>query len=51
MCCRTVVQLVEHRSPKPGVAGSIPACPATTFWGIMISEAGFSFRKQREVML
>jgi hypothetical protein len=21
--------LVEHRSPKPGVAGSIPASPAT----------------------
>ncbi len=26
---RSVAQLVEHRSPKPGVAGSIPATPAT----------------------
>ncbi len=25
---RSVAQLVEHRSPKPGVAGSIPATPA-----------------------
>ena len=25
---RSVAQLVEHRSPKPGVAGSIPAAPA-----------------------
>ena len=25
---RRVAQLVEHRSPKPGVAGSIPASPA-----------------------
>ena len=25
--CRSVAQLVEHRSPKPGVAGSIPAGP------------------------
>ena len=25
---RRVAQLVEHRSPKPGVAGSIPATPA-----------------------
>src|SRR2546422_44246 len=25
---RSVAQLVEHRSPKPGVAGSIPAGPA-----------------------
>src|SRR5467141_2303849 len=24
---RSVAQLVEHRSPKPGVAGSIPAGP------------------------
>ena len=23
--CRLVAQLVEHRSPKPGVAGSSPA--------------------------
>ena len=28
---RSVAQLVEHRSPKPGVAGSIPATPATGF--------------------
>ncbi len=27
---RLVAQLVEHRSPKPGVAGSSPAGPATT---------------------
>lgn len=25
---RSVAQLAEHRSPKPGVAGSIPATPA-----------------------
>ena len=25
---RSVAQLGEHRSPKPGVAGSIPATPA-----------------------
>tara|TARA_B100000315_G_scaffold176694_1_gene165235 strand:- start:911 stop:1222 length:312 start_codon:yes stop_codon:yes gene_type:complete len=29
---RRVAQLVEHRPPKPGVAGSIPASPA--FCGI-----------------
>ena len=27
-CRRGVAQLVEHRSPKPGVAGSIPVSPA-----------------------
>ena len=26
---RSVAQLVEHRSPKPGAAGSSPATPAT----------------------
>ncbi len=26
---RAVAQLAEHRSPKPGVAGSPPVCPAT----------------------
>ena len=26
---RSVAQLVEHRSPKPGVGGSIPLAPAT----------------------
>ena len=26
---RGVAQLVEHRSPKPGVAGSSPVSPAT----------------------
>ena len=26
---RSVAQLAEHRSPKPGVAGSIPATPAS----------------------
>ncbi len=25
---RAVAQLVEHRSPKPAVAGSSPSCPA-----------------------
>ena len=25
---RPVAQLVEHRSPKPGVGGSIPSWPA-----------------------
>src|SRR5687768_7862632 len=28
--CRPVAQLVEHRSPKPGVGGSRPSWPATT---------------------
>ena len=26
--CRPVVQLVEHRSPKPAVGGSSPSWPA-----------------------
>ncbi len=26
---RGVAQLAEHRFPKPGVAGSIPAAPVT----------------------
>ena len=26
--CRSVAQLVEHRSPKPGVVGSSPIAPA-----------------------
>ncbi len=26
--CGSVAQLVEHRSPKPGVVGSSPAAPA-----------------------
>jgi preprotein translocase subunit SecE len=30
---RPVVQLVEHRSPKPGVGGSIPSWPANIFNG------------------
>ncbi len=29
---RSVAQLVEHRSPKPGVAGSIPAGPVSVFF-------------------
>ena len=28
---RSVAQLVEHRSPKPGVAGSSPVTPAIDF--------------------
>ena len=28
---RGLAQLVEHRSPKPGVVGSSPASPAKTF--------------------
>ncbi len=28
--CRSVAQLVEHRSPKPAVAGSIPAGPVVS---------------------
>ena len=36
--CRSVAQLVEHRSPKPGVAGSSPATPASYFrWLASIS--------------
>ena len=27
--CRGIAQLVEHRSPKPGVGGSSPSAPAT----------------------
>ena len=26
--CRGIAQLVEHRSPKPGVGGSSPSAPA-----------------------
>lgn len=28
---RSLAQLVEHRSPKPGVGGSIPSWPATNW--------------------
>ena len=28
---RSVAQLVEHRSPKPGVGGSSPSTPAKFF--------------------
>ena len=29
LCCwRSVAQLAEHRSPKPGVVGSSPSTPA-----------------------
>ena len=28
---RGIAQLVEHRSPKPGVGGSSPSAPATFF--------------------
>ena len=31
--CRPVVQLVEHRSPKPAVGGSSPSWPATYKFG------------------
>ena len=31
---RSVAQLVEHRSPKPGVAGSSPATPANKIKGL-----------------
>lgn len=27
--CRGIAQLVEHRSPKPGVGGSSPSAPAS----------------------
>ena len=30
--CRPVVQLVEHRSPKPAVGGSSPSWPATLIY-------------------
>lgn len=31
---RGVAQLVEHRSPKPGVAGSSPVSPARNFYEV-----------------
>jgi hypothetical protein len=31
---RSVAQLVEHRSPKPGVGGSSPFAPASEFGGL-----------------
>ncbi len=37
---RSVAQLVEHRSPKPGVAGSIPVAPA--IYAEFIFEYGFN---------
>ncbi len=43
MLRRTVVQLVEHRSPKPGVAGSIPACPATFYAHAEVEAAAARF--------
>ncbi len=33
---RSVAQLVERRSPKPEVAGSMPVAPATFAWRIKI---------------
>ena len=36
--CRPVVQLVEHRSPKPAVGGSSPSWPAT-----LIFENGYLY--------
>jgi hypothetical protein len=43
--CRSVAQLVEHRSPKPGVAGSIPAGPVIggagdNCWATALSSRG-----------
>ena len=40
---RSVAQLVEHRSPKPGVAGSIPAGPVVP--GKNRSNVGFTGRE------
>ena len=34
---RSVAQLVEHRSPKPGVGGSSPSSPANVSLGVYIS--------------
>src|SRR6266566_9954608 len=36
---RSVAQLVEHRSPKPGVAGSIPAGPVSRSTASMLAPA------------
>lgn len=33
---RGIAQLVEHRSPKPGVGGSSPSAPATLICHNMI---------------
>src|SRR5688500_13860850 len=35
---RSVAQLVEHRSPKPGVAGSIPAGPVVESFAGSVGE-------------
>ena len=34
--CRPVAQLAEHRSPKPGVGGSIPSWPASPFGDVRV---------------
>ena len=34
--CRGIAQLVEHRSPKPGVGGSSPSAPAIFYCNLMI---------------
>ena len=39
--CRSVAQLVEHRSPKPGVAGSSPATPANISTDLQIGTVKF----------
>ena len=38
---RPVAQLVEHRSLKPGVAGSNPAWPATRLSFLLLIGEGF----------
>ena len=45
---RSVAQLVEHRSPKPGVAGSSPATPASPSTKLLI-QSRFSGGPSRRV--
>jgi hypothetical protein len=45
---RPVVQLVEHRSPKPGVGGSSPSWPAIfTLQGVFVMSAGCGLCRQK----
>ena len=49
--CRSVAQLVEHRSPKPAVAGSIPAGPVWRVVGRVGMRACLAGRTDRILAL
>jgi large subunit ribosomal protein L33 len=42
---RALAQLAEHRSPKPGVVGSSPSCPADQFDGESLRRRAPTCRK------